>query len=165
MVAESVDRVITARVKRVAAAEPFTAQPNAADDAIPGHGVHHVLRTGRPETASRGQPGRDGCLIKSQQADDDYARHRSISLSNCRIKSGRGASAAARRGFKTISRHASNSRRWRRNCSRIRRRIRLRITAFPTARGMVNPTRGPVVRRTSGLDPGADGCRNRKATK
>jgi len=154
----SVNRVITALMKWMAAAEPFQPQPDAAQDTVSRDGVHHVLRTGRPEAARRRQPGRNGCFIKSQQAENDHARHRSISLSNCRVNSANGASAAARRGFRTMSNAGSICFNRTRSCSRIRRRIRLRITAFPTARGIVKPMRGPSSRLV------AEG-RNRKATK
>jgi len=165
MVAKSVDRVIPALVKRMAATEPFQAQPHAPRGAVSRNGVHHVFRTRRPKAARRRQPRRDRRLVKTQKTDDDQPRHRSNSLSNWRVNSSSGASAAARRGLRTISSAGSMRSRRTRSCSRMRRRIRFRMTAFPTARGIVKPIRGPWGRGDVAADSGAGECRYRNATK
>ena len=54
-----------------------------------------------------------------------------------------GAAAALRRGLMTISQRGPAAARARRTASRTRRRMRLRTTAFPIARGTVKPIRGP----------------------
>lgn len=163
MVAKSMDGVVTAVMKRMTSAEPFQAEPDAARRAVPGDGVHHVFRAGGTETAGGWQPWRNGHLVKTQNAEYDHARHRSINLSNWRVRSAMGASAAARRGLRTISRVGSICSRRTRSCSRMRRRIRLRTTALPMARGIVNPILGPPSRIAA--VPETAECRSRKATK
>jgi hypothetical protein len=63
-------------------------------------------------------------------------------------------SRVLRRGLNTIDhsefRESSSSR----TASRMRRRIRFRTTALPSARGVVKPTRGPGPRSVSRGRPG-----------
>jgi hypothetical protein len=54
-----------------------------------------------------------------------------------------GAPAALRRGLMTMSHLGPAAESAKRTASRTRRRMRLRTTAFPIARGTVKPTRGP----------------------
>src|SRR5436190_13923059 len=59
-----------ARVKWMAAAKSSQAQPNATSDAVDVDGVTHVFRTGRIESASRGQQRRDHAFVYGQEQED-----------------------------------------------------------------------------------------------
>src|SRR5260370_22047405 len=118
------------------------AHPDAAQGAILVHRLEHVFRTSGAETAGRGKERRDEALVETQRGDYCLA-HFFPSRSNSRRSSSGDAFKAARRGLMTISHCCDISAKRSRSASLIRLFARFRSTAFPKARGRVNPSLGP----------------------
>ncbi len=136
----------TAGMKRMAAAQTPQTQPDPTHGAMMGNGLGHVLRASGAKAAGRRQQRRKPSLVKCQRANQpgaNHREHRAISFSTSARSRSRGASSATRRGLKTIQHLAGNRCRSSRISSRSRRRMRFRWTDLPTARGSVNPKRGP----------------------
>lgn len=102
------------------------------------------------EPARRRQQRRNPPLVLPQQRDHD-SLHLLTNFRTSLRSSSNGASRAVRRGLITTSQRATTAAISARQASRIRRRIRLRWTDFPTALGTVNPTLGPVARPGSAI--------------
>ena len=164
----------------MATEQPPHPLPNAAKHTVSFDRFHHVFRTGGIKTASGGQHGRDPALIHTKDSQragrggahwSDRRRWRRVALraiQRCKLHvsmtfwrarsiSLNVAFSTGRLGFSTMSHLDANSLRWSRNASRIRRLIRLRSTAFPTALGTVRPRRGAFV------PPGSAGRARQKA--
>ena len=142
------NRVVSALVKRVTPAQPLQSHPYAAYYPVLCNGFTHVLRASWVISAGRRQERRNKELVPSQEDDQDCL-HRANIRPTSRHKSSNGASKTERRGLKTTDQFAGRPSNCERTACRIRRLIRLRCTAFPTARGTVKPKRegtgSPVV--------------------
>src|SRR5580704_9238538 len=92
--------------------------------------------------ASRRQEWRKEALVETQSGNHCFP-HRVTNRSNSRPSSSGVAFNAARRGLITISHCGPISWNRIRSTSRIRLFTRFRNTAFPKARGTVNPSLGP----------------------
>jgi hypothetical protein len=126
----------------MAAQQPPQAQPNSTQHTVFIDRFEHVFRTGGRKTAGRRQPRRHDPLVKTQSSDYCFL-HCATSRSTSRRSSSTGAAIAGRRGLITISHSGATSDSRTRSASRILRFTRFRSTAFPKARGTVNPSRGP----------------------
>ncbi len=131
--------IVAACVKRMTAAEPFCAEPDAAKEAVSLYRLHHVLGAGRVETASGRQPRRNPPLVHAQQSDHDPHRAKTFSTSPSNVSNG--TDSAALRGLKTTSHPGGRRSSRSRAASRIRRLMRFRRTDLPSARGTVSPMR------------------------
>jgi hypothetical protein len=131
---------MTALVKRVAPAKPQQPQPDTFAASVALDRFDHVFRARRIVTAGRGKQRGNERLIPSQDTDDK-ALHLQKTRFISRQRSGRGASNAVLRGLKTRTQPSASAWSSARTASRMRRRIRFRMTAFPNARGHVNPNR------------------------
>ena len=144
----------------MAAAETAQPHPDPSCRAVPFDGFPHVVRTGRIEPAGRRQKGGDPTFVPTQTPRQE-ALHRKKRRSISRRSSVNGTFSDLRRGLMTIDHCGfSQSRCWR-TASRMRRRMRLRTTAFPIARGRVKPIRGvslSATRRQKAAKSGP-GCR------
>ena len=138
----SPDGIDPAGLKRMAARQPAQPHPKSPRRAVPLHGFAHVLRAGRIEAAGGRQQGGHTQLVYAQTAAYDPLQRRK-NFSTSRRSSGIGASNALRRGLMTMDHCGFNRSRWNRTASRTRRRMRLRTTALPSARGTVKPIWGP----------------------
>ena len=126
----------------MAAREPAQTHPDTPGRAVTFNGFVHIFRTARVEAARGGQKGGDTNLIYAESPRQDPLQRRRSRSTSLRI-SAMGASSALRRGLMTMDHWGFSRSRQRRIASRTRRRIRLRMTALPTARGRVKPIRGP----------------------
>jgi hypothetical protein len=124
------------------AQQAANAHGDSAQDAVFRDGFRHIFRTGGLVAAGRRQEWRQEPLIQVQRADYRFP-HLSTNRSNSRRSSSGDACKAARRGLMTISHCGPMSCKRTRSASLIRRFTRLRVTAFPKARGTVNPSLGP----------------------
>jgi hypothetical protein len=97
------------------------------------------------------------------QQKQDYGLHRAATFPTSLRRASKGTSANERRGLKTMLQPGANKCCSSLTASRIRRRTRLRTTALPIARGVVNPNSGPQ----RGAQPvsGGSGVRSRNAAK
>lgn len=134
------DGIETAGVKWVTAQKASRSEVYAADGTVFLDRLAHVFGAGRVEAAGGRQKRREKALVGAQQKDQDLA-HRSTTLSTSRFNSSNEASRARRLGLMTISQFGPISGIRTRKASRTRRRMRLRTTALPSARGTVNPIR------------------------
>ena len=106
------------------------------------HSFQHVFRTGRFEATGRGQERRNKALVETQGGD--YRFPHCVTNRSTALRSSSGdALRAARRGLITISHCGPISGKRTRRSSRNLLFTRLRLTAFPKARGTVNPSLGP----------------------
>ena len=122
--------------------QPQGAHPDAPRSPILLHRFQHVFRTSGMKPAGGRKKHGDEPFIEAQT--DNYGfPHRVTNRSNARRNSSGVASSAARRGLITMSHSGENSCKRKRRTSRNRRFIRFLVTAFPNARGMVKPRRGP----------------------
>src|SRR6185312_2148281 len=129
-------------MERVAPAETFQAHPHSARRAMRFNRLTHIFRTRRMEAARRGQQRRYQELVSLKDVDENLP-HR-IKRRRTSVRSSvNGHFSALRRGLKTIDHSELNCDSSSRTASRMRRLMRLRMTALPSARGVVNPTRGP----------------------
>jgi hypothetical protein len=94
------------------------------------------------KTAGRWQERGHGPLIETQGGDYRFP-HCVMSRSTSRRSSSGDAVKAARRGLMTMSHSGAKSRKRIRKVSRNRLFTLFRLTAFPKARGTVNPSLGP----------------------
>ncbi len=117
-------------------------QRNAARHAVFRNGFEHIFRTGGMITASRWKIRRKVALVETQSGDHCFP-HRVTNRSNSRRSCSGVAFKAARRGLITISHCGPISMKRILSASRIRLFTRFRKTAFPKARGTVNPSLGP----------------------
>ncbi len=144
------DRIVTAFVERVAAAQPLHTQPHALNGSVFFDRLEHVLGACRIISASGRQERRDHQFVALEGHGYDCL-HLANNRPTSRRKSSNGASSTLRRGLKTIFQLSGSRSNWDRTASRIRRFSRLRVTAFPNARGTVKPKRagvgGPDARR------------------
>ena len=155
--------VKTAFVERMTAAEAFQAKPHARPGSMNRDRLAHVVRAGGVKTACRRKERRNQSLVRGDESDEDRARcpgnpaslHRKKRRRTSACSSLNKQSRVVRRGLKTMDHSGLSWASSRRAASRIRRRIRLRTTALPSARGVVKPTRGP----------GQSGVERQKAAK
>ncbi len=131
-------------MKRVAAGDAGQAEADSAKGAMPGDSFHHIFRTSGAKTAGGGQHGGDAAFIKAEKGDSQPLHFRK-SLSTSTRRLGKGAVCAERRGFNTMSQPGFNCSLRSLIASLIRLLMRLRITALPSARGVVNPKRDSKV--------------------
>ena len=124
------------------AQQPASPERNPAQHAVFRNRFQHIFRAGGMVAASRRQIGREEALVQPQRGDHCFP-HRVTSRSNSRPSSSGEAFNAARRGLITISHCGPISPNRIRSTSRIRLFTRFRKTAFPKARGTVNPSLGP----------------------
>lgn len=68
---DSGNRIIAARMKRVATTNPFDSQPAALDRTVFDNGPTGVFAACWPVAAMRAEPGRDGGLIKPDEGKED----------------------------------------------------------------------------------------------
>ncbi len=141
----SAHRVVSSLTEGVAAREAAQSEPDTARRSVALYRLHHVFRARRFEPAGGGQEWRDPSFIETQGGNDQVP-HLRISLSISAWTASNGALAALRRGLITMSQFGPAAESARRTASRTRRRMRLRTTDFPIARGTVKPTRGPGAR-------------------
>ncbi len=132
--------VITALMKGMAAAEPLHAHPHATQHSMPGNGFHHVHRTRRIVAAGRRQKRRNKQFVTLQNANQD-SLHRANIRPISRRRSSKGASRTLRLGLKTMDQFSGEAWSSLPTASLIRRLMRFRRTALPSARGTVNPKR------------------------
>jgi hypothetical protein len=132
------DRVKTSCMEGMALKQTPDPHGEPAHHAVLFNRSHHVFRTGRIKAASGWQHRRYPSLIGTQ--DQQRELHRAITFPTARSISANGASSTARRGLSTMSQPGLAPARCRRNASRNRRLIRLRITAPPSALGTVRPS-------------------------
>jgi hypothetical protein len=126
----------------MAAQQPQQAPPYSAQHSVFADRFDHVFRTGGRKPAGRRQNWRNEPLVETQSRDYGFlhcATNRSTSLRSSSTR----ATIAGRRGFITMSHSGATSCKRSRNASRILRFTRFRNTAFPNARGTVNPSLGP----------------------
>jgi hypothetical protein len=136
----SADGIVPAFMERMATAEPFEAHPYSSQRATLRYGFHHVLGAGWIVAASRGQERRNKNLVKSESGDQDCL-HRANTRPISRHRSLKGASRTVRLGLNTTAQSVGRVSSRVRTAARMRRLMRFRYTAFPTARGTVNPKR------------------------
>lgn len=129
-------------MERMTAQQAPQAQRDSTSRAVFLHRFEHVFRTGWLEAAGGGQQRRDKALVKTQSGDYRFP-HCVTNRSTARRSSSGDAVKAARRGLITISHCGPISGKRTRRSSRNRLFTRLRLTAFPKARGTVNPSLGP----------------------
>ena len=136
--------VDAALVEGVAAAEPLQAEPDSLRRPVELNCLTHIFRTRGMEAAGRGKKRRDHALVDDEESDESRlqrAKRRRTSV----CKSVNWQPRVLRRGLNTMDhsefRESSSSR----TASRMRRRIRFRTTALPSARGVVKPMRGPGI--------------------
>ena len=135
-------RVDSPRVERMAPRQTPRREPAAPGGAEPSDRFARIDRTSGMKPASRWEQWRDPLFVGVQDRDQE-ALHCRKTLLTSRRNSSNGAAAAARLGLNTTShRRSSLSISWR-TASRRRRLIRFRMTALPSARGVVRPIRGP----------------------
>jgi hypothetical protein len=137
-------------VERMASQQPPESQPYTACRSIFAYGLQHVLRTGWIKPASGWQHRRKPALVEPQQRHHD-SLHLLTNFRTSLRNSSNGASTTVLRGFRTTSHRPPTAASSARQASRIRRLMRFRRTAFPTARGTVKPTRAPVGRPGSAV--------------
>jgi hypothetical protein len=123
--------------------EPSQTEPDTLRRPVYFDRLSHVIRTRGIKAAGGREQRRDHAFVGNEESDETRAqRANRRRTSVCRSVNMQ--SSVLRRGLNTIDhsgfRESSSSR----TASRIRRLIRLRTTAFPRARGVVNPTRGPA---------------------
>ena len=118
----------------MAARDALHPHPDSARHPIAANRFQRIFRAGGIEAAGRRERRRYEELISAQQGYG-AALQRRKSFSTSRWISANGASNAFLRGLMTSELCGSNSWRRRRTASRTRRRIRLRTTALPSARG------------------------------
>jgi hypothetical protein len=135
-------RVVPAGMKRMTSRQTPQSHPHPFGRAVSLDSFTHIVRTGRVKAARRGQPGGHTKLIYADGPRYDPLQRRNR-RSTSRCSSCVEASNALRRGLMTMDHWGFNRSRWKRTASRTRRLIRLRTTAFPRARGVVNPMCGP----------------------
>jgi hypothetical protein len=145
------DRIESAGVEGMAARQTPQPQAHSSESAVAGHSLQHVFRAGWIKPAGRGQQRRYKPLIETQRRDYGFL-HCATNRSTSRRNSWTGAAIAGRRGLITISHSGAISIRRVLKASRSLRFTRLRNTAFPNARGTVNPSRGPLHLTSCGLD-------------
>src|SRR3954465_12968441 len=157
-------RIHAARHERVAAQHAPQRHRSALQDPEPLHGFDRVLRAGWNVSAGGRQHGRDQPLVRVQNLDGHLLHRlffsrgrRGVSLAatplpcctaaNARSISassfGRSKAMADFLGLITTSTFALSGPKFFRSASRIRRLIRLRVTAPPSTFPTVSPTRGP----------------------
>jgi len=107
------------------------------------HGLAHVIRAGWVKAAGGREKGGHTQFVYAQDPNYDPLQRRN-SFSTSRNRSGIGASSDLRRGLMTMDHCGFNRSMYWRTASRKRRRIRLRVTALPTARVTVKPILGPT---------------------
>lgn len=140
-------RVPASRMKRMASQKAPKCAPHPTKSAIAFNRFHRIFRAGWRKSAGRTQPGRDRELVASEQgeredlaATPDHAETPNRD-SNSLFNSPNSRSHAERRAFTTISTPRGRSGHAARNISLVRRRIRFLLTATPSLRGVVKPTR------------------------
>jgi len=136
--------VETALMKRMAAAKPLQAEPDSLRRPVQLNCLTHVLRARRMEAAGRGKKRGDHAFVDDEESDESRlqrAKRRRTSV----CKSVNSQSRVLRRGLNTIDHSELKESSSSRTASRIRRRMRFRATALPSARGVVKPMRDPDV--------------------
>ena len=131
-------------MKRVAAGDADKAEANSTERAMTGDSFHHIFGASGAETAGGGQHGGDAAFIETEKGDGQPLHFRK-SLSTSASRLGKGAVCAERRGFNTMSQPGFNCSLRSLIASLIRLLMRLRITALPSARGVVKPKRDSKV--------------------
>jgi len=149
-------RIEPARMQRMAAQQPAQSQPNSARHTIFIDRFQHVFRTSGGKAAGRRQKRRHEAFVETQASDYCFL-HCATSRSTSRCSSSTGAAIAGRRGLITMSHSGASSDNRTRSASRILRLTRFLSTAFPNARGTVNPSLGPA--------PGSRSARLQNAAK
>ncbi len=134
------DRVISALMKGMALRQSLHTQPYASRAAIVPYGVQHVLGAGGTETTGRRQPGRKRHFVQPQQKYQTPL-HLANTRPTSRHRSSYGAVKTVRRGLNTTAQSFGRTVHCVRTASRMRRFMRLRNTALPSARGTVKPKR------------------------
>ena len=129
-------------MERMAAQHASKAQRDSAPRAVFLDSFQHIFRTGWMEAAGGWQQRRKKALVETQSRDYRFP-HCVTNRSTARRSSSGDAIRAARRGLITISHCGPISGRRTRRISRNRLFTRFRLTAFPNARGTVNPSLGP----------------------
>jgi hypothetical protein len=146
-------------VKRMTAAKALQAQPYSFRGSVSFNRFAHVLGTRRMEAAGGGQERRNQTLVPAEGEDEaspDTSVEPEVSVeaavrahlikrrltSVC--SSVKRQSRTFRRGLNTIDHSGLSDASSSRTASRIRRLMRLRTTALPSAFGAVKPTRGPL---------------------
>ena len=136
------NRIEPALMERMAAQQASKAQRDSAPRAVFLDSFQHVFRTGWMEAAGGWQQRRKKALVETQSGDYRFP-HCVTNRSTARRSSSGDAVKAARRGLITMSHCGPISGKRTRRISRNRLFTRLRFTAFPNARGTVNPSLGP----------------------
>src|SRR5580692_5074551 len=136
------NRVEPALPEGMAAQQAAKSQPDAARGAVFRNRFEHIFRARGMVAASRWQVRGKESFVETQCRDHCFP-HRVTNRSNSRPSSSGVAFNAARRGLITISHCGAISWKRIRSTSRIRLFTRFRSTAFPKARGTVNPSLGP----------------------
>src|SRR5258708_32111130 len=133
----------------MAAQQGLHSQPHARRHPEPLDRFIGILRTGWLEPAASGNQHGQIDLVNAQREQRDshadfQGRGHHTLRSNCSssaVSVANGARTTALFGCMTMSHPAGISRRWQRTISRMRRRIRLRTTAPPSAFLMLKPKR------------------------
>jgi len=128
----------------MAAQQPQQASPNSTQNTVSFNRFHHVFRTGGRKPAGRRQKRRHKAFVEPQSSNYGLL-HCVTNRSTSRRSSSNGATIAGRRGLITMSHSGATSDNRTRSASRILRFTRFRNTAFPKARGTVNPSLGPLL--------------------
>jgi len=116
-------------------------------DAIAFDGIAGILGAGWRKAACWSNPGRNNQLVSSQESESHSPDRRSPHIatpssdSNSVLNSSNFRTQADWRGLTTISTPRGTDAQARRKISRMRLRIRFRLTATPIFRGVVSPTR------------------------
>jgi hypothetical protein len=157
-------------MERMAATQTFHTKPDTLHRPVDFDCLTHVRRTRWVKPAGGRQEGRDQAFVSVEGGDEGSADKAAAGTStggttaggiaafadavcfphrmNRRLtsawSSGNVQSSTLRRGLKTIDHSGLRFARSRRTASRTRRLTRLRLTALPSALGVVNPTRGRV---------------------
>lgn len=136
-------RVEAAFVEWVTTAETAQTQPGPAQGAVDLDRFPHVIRTGRIVAARGRKKGRNHALVPPEGAGETgngEFPHRIKIRWTSRWRSENMQSAALRRGLNTTHHPSLSDASSSRAASRTRRRMRFRLTALPSARGVVKPT-------------------------
>src|SRR5947208_2329375 len=137
-------RIIAAFVKWMTTAKPFQTQPYPFRCSMKQDRVAHINGAGGMKAAGGGQQGRYQAFVEVEAAGDEAGGNRWNRRLTSARSSGNGQSKLLRRGLKTIDHSGLRNSSFKRTASRRRRRMRLRTTALPRARGVVKPTLWPV---------------------
>lgn len=124
--------------KGLAARQTAKPHPYSSGGPMDLHRFPHILGTGWVKSAGCGKQRRQKSLVTAKCYDEELA-HRSNTWPTSASISANGRSSTMRRGLKTKLQPTGKVGRLSLTASRTRRRIRLRRTALPKARGVVNP--------------------------